>query len=111
METQKANTNLGDRYGMFPQLGAPLGFLCSTVIFVVLTELLSDSDFLTWGWHIPFIASAVLVVLGLYVRLQLTETPAWPSSAPWSSRSVCAFRSSPWCGIMGARSCWRRLPP
>jgi metabolite-proton symporter len=64
-------------YGMFPQLGAPLGFLCSTGIFVVLTATLSDADFLAWGWRVPFLASAVLVAVGLWVRLSLTETPAF----------------------------------
>lgn len=64
-------------YGMFPQLGAPIGFLCSTAIFLVLTQNLSDADFLAWGWRVPFLASALLVFVGLYVRLRLTETPAF----------------------------------
>jgi len=64
-------------YGMFPQLGAPIGFLCSTGIFLVLTKVLSEDDFSTWGWRIPFLASALLVFVGLYVRLQLEETPAF----------------------------------
>jgi metabolite-proton symporter len=65
------------RYGMFPQLGAPLGFILSTGIFVLLTEALSDADFLAWGWRVPFLASSVLVLVGLYIRLRLTETPAF----------------------------------
>jgi metabolite-proton symporter len=64
-------------YGMFPQLGAPLGFICSTGIFVILTEWLDDAQFIAWGWRIPFIASAALVFVGLYVRLKLEETPAF----------------------------------
>ncbi len=64
-------------YGMFPQLGAPLGFVCSTGTFLLLTYWLDEAAFLAWGWRIPFVASAVLVLLGLYVRLQLTETPAF----------------------------------
>lgn len=64
-------------YGMFPQLGAPLGFSCSTGIFLLLTEFLSESQFYEWGWRIPFLASALLVFMGLYVRLRLTETPAF----------------------------------
>src|SRR3954454_9646844 len=64
-------------YGMFPQLGAPLGFICSTGVFLLLTERLDDQQFLAWGWRIPFLASAALVFLGLYVRLQLEETPAF----------------------------------
>jgi MFS family permease len=62
---------------MFPQLGAPLGFVCSTGAFIVLTSVLSDADFLAWGWRIPFLASAALVGVGLWVRLTLTETPAF----------------------------------
>ena len=62
-------------YGMFPQLGAPLGFLGSTGIFLLLTQVMDDVQFMTWGWRIPFLASAVLVLVGLWVRLRITETP------------------------------------
>jgi MFS family permease len=60
---------------MFPQLGAPIGFLCSSGIFLLLTDRMSDTDFFAYGWRIPFLASAALVFVGLYVRLRLTETP------------------------------------
>ncbi len=56
-------------YGMFPQLGAPIGFLCSSAVFVILDAVLSDGDFLAWGWRVPFLASAALVGVGLWVRL------------------------------------------
>jgi len=62
-------------YGMFPQLGAPLGFFCSGGIFLLLSEWLTDDQFFTFGWRIPFLASAVLVIVGLYVRLTIRETP------------------------------------
>ena len=62
-------------YGMFPQLGAPLGFLLSNGSFLILGKFLSNEDFLSWGWRIPFIASAILVFVGLYVRLNIEETP------------------------------------
>src|ERR1041384_4994817 len=52
-------------YGMFPQLGAPIGFLFSGGIFLLLSEVLSDEQFFAFGWRIPFVASAVLVILGL----------------------------------------------
>ncbi|MCI1709333.1 MAG: MHS family MFS transporter [Chiayiivirga sp.] len=64
-------------YGMFPQLGAPIGFLCSTGSFLALTAVLSEADFLAWGWRIPFVASAALVFVGLWVRLRIQETPAF----------------------------------
>jgi len=62
-------------YGMFPQLGAPIGFLVSSGTFLLLSKTLSDQQFLDFGWRIPFIASALLVWVGLYVRLKITETP------------------------------------
>lgn len=62
-------------YGMFPQLGAPIGFLISSATFLLLSKTMSDQQFLSYGWRIPFLASAILVWVGLYVRLKLTETP------------------------------------
>jgi metabolite-proton symporter len=62
-------------YGMFPQLGAPIGFLLSGGVFLLLSELLTDEQFFRFGWRIPFVSSAILVLVGLYVRLTITETP------------------------------------
>ena len=62
-------------YGMFPQLGAPIGFLLSTGTFLLLSNTLSDEQFFNFGWRIPFVASAILVFVGLYVRLKIEETP------------------------------------
>ena len=62
-------------YGMFPQLGAPIGFLFSGSVYLFLSQYLSDEQFFNFGWRIPFLASAVLVIVGLYVRLTITETP------------------------------------
>jgi len=75
LATENAPRGKESWYGMFPQLGAPLGFFCSTGIFIGLTEKLSDAEFLAWGWRVPFLASAALVAVGLWVRLTLTETP------------------------------------
>ena len=68
-------------YGMFPQLGAPLGLLLSGGVFLILTETLTPQDFLSFGWRIPFIASSLLIALGLYVRLKISETPEFLSAA------------------------------
>ena len=62
-------------YGMFPQLGAPIGFLFSGTVFLLLSKWLNDAQFFAFGWRIPFLASAALVLIGLYVRLTITETP------------------------------------
>lgn len=64
-------------YGMFPQLGAPIGFILATGSFLVLGALMSEQDFMQWGWRIPFISSALLVIVGLWIRLKLHETPAF----------------------------------
>jgi len=64
-------------YGMFPQLGAPIGFFLSGSTFLILSQTLSDAEFFQYGWRIPFLASAVLVLVGLYVRLKITETPVF----------------------------------
>jgi metabolite-proton symporter len=64
-------------YGMFPQLGAPLGFFLSGGVFLLLSDWLTEDQFFAFGWRIPFLASAVLVLLGLYVRLTIAETPAF----------------------------------
>jgi len=64
-------------FGMFPQLGAPIGFLLSSGTFLILTNALTNEQFFDYGWRIPFVASALLVAVGLYVRLKLEETPAF----------------------------------
>jgi MFS family permease len=64
-------------YGMFPQLGAPVGFVCSATIFLAISAWLTNDQFFRFGWRIPFLASAALVLVGLYVRLRIHETPVF----------------------------------
>ena len=68
------------RYGMFPQLGAPVGFLASNGLFLLLGFFLTPEQFQAWGWRLPFLASALLVGVGLWVRLRLSETPAFAAA-------------------------------
>lgn len=68
------------RWGMFPQLGAPVGFIASNGLFLILGLTLSTEDFIEWGWRIPFLLSAVLVGIGLWVRARLAETPAFAAA-------------------------------
>jgi metabolite-proton symporter len=63
------------RFGMFPQLGAPVGFIAANGLFLLLGLVLTPDQFQAWGWRLPFLGSAVLVAVGLWVRLKLTETP------------------------------------
>ena len=70
---------------MWPQLGAPFGFILANGFFLLLTVLFHydsaqaqlQGDFLVWGWRIPFLASVVMVAIGLYVRFKLDETPVF----------------------------------
>ncbi|MEA3134654.1 MAG: hypothetical protein QOG17_2500 [Gammaproteobacteria bacterium] len=78
-------------YGSFPQLGAPLGFICSTGVFLLISTYLSNGELLKWGWRVPFLASAVLVLVGLYIRLQLVETPAFTRSLERGERVRVPF--------------------
>lgn len=75
LATENAPPDRKAWYGMFPQLGAPIGFLLSSGTFFILSKTMTDEQFLSYGWRIPFIASALLVWVGLYIRLKLTETP------------------------------------
>ena len=74
-------------YGMFPQLGAPLGFFCSGAIFLLLSRWLTNEQFFSYGWRIPFLASAALVLVGLYVRLTITETPVFRETITREARA------------------------
>nr|WP_245575345.1 MFS transporter [Gulosibacter molinativorax] len=77
LATENAPANKRAIYGTFPQLGAPIGFILGNTLFVILNFTLTNDQFMTWGWRIPFLLSAVLVIVGLWVRIQLTETPAF----------------------------------
>ncbi len=65
------------RFGMVPQLGAPIGFIAANGLFLLLGLVMTTEQFFAWGWRIPFLLSIVLVALGLWVRLKLGETPAF----------------------------------
>jgi metabolite-proton symporter len=83
-------------YGMFPQLGAPVGFLFSGSVFLLLSKWLADEQFFAFGWRIPFLCSAALVAVGLYVRLTITETPVFAAAlkdkAPVKVPMMAVFR-------------------
>ncbi|MCP2231116.1 MFS transporter [Erwinia aphidicola] len=77
LATENAPAKKRALYGSFPQLGAPIGFFFANGTFLLLSWLLTDEQFMTWGWRVPFILSAVLVLIGLYVRVSLHESPVF----------------------------------
>ena len=73
-------------YGTFPQLGAPIGFIIANGLFLALSLSMDPETFAAWGWRVPFLLSAVLVIVGLYVRLKLVETPVYQQSVERGER-------------------------
>src|SRR4051812_17224478 len=92
-------------YGMFPQLGAPIGFFFSGGVFLALSRGLTDAQSFAFGWRLPFLTSAVLVLVGLYVRLTITETPVFRDSLNRHERvkvpMVVVFRDHPMTLLLG----------
>lgn len=80
LAVENAPPNKRALYGMFPQLGAPIGFLLSGGVFLLLSRFLTEAQLFSFGWRLPFLTSAVLVLLGLYVRLTITETPVFEAA-------------------------------
>lgn len=101
------------RFGMVPQLGAPVGFIAANGLFLLLGLMLSEADFLAWGWRLPFLFSVALVGLGLWVRVKLTETPAFaramaheaPSGVPIAELAGSHLRAT-LAGTFGVIACF-----
>ncbi|MDQ0395079.1 MFS transporter [Labrys monachus] len=73
-------------FGMFPQIGPALGFFMANGLFLLLLLGMDDASFIAWGWRIPFLISAVLVAIGLYLRVSITETPAFRQAVARNER-------------------------
>lgn len=73
--TENAPAKKRALYGAFPELGAPLGFFLSNGLFFILESFLSPAQMISFGWRIPFLASALLVIVGFWVRERMQETP------------------------------------
>ncbi len=86
LATENAPEGKRSWYGMFPQLGAPVGLFLSSAVFWLLLHFISQEDFITWGWRVPFIASIVLIGIGLWVRLSITETPEFSEAVARKER-------------------------
>jgi MHS family shikimate/dehydroshikimate transporter-like MFS transporter len=77
MSTEYAPKERRGFFGSWPQMGVPAGLLLSTIVFKVVEGSMSESAFMSWGWRVPFLASAILVITGLVIRLKLMESPAF----------------------------------
>ncbi|MER7368581.1 MFS transporter [Nonomuraea wenchangensis] len=102
LATEHAPPGKRGLYAMFPQLGPSVGFVVANGLFLVLGEVLSEEQFDGWGWRLPFVASLLLVIVGLYVRLKISETPVF--QAAMDERRIARV---PFAGLM--RHQWRRV--
>lgn len=64
-------------FGSLPQLGSPAGLILATTVFSVLSYSLPNEDFMSWGWRVPFLLSVVLIVIGIFVRKRIPESPVF----------------------------------
>ena len=80
LAVENAPQGWAGRFGAVPQLGIPIGFIAANGTFLLLGLTLSDADLMAWGWRVPFLASAVLVAFGLWIRLRISETPAFQAA-------------------------------
>jgi len=106
LATENAPEGKRGWFGMFPQLGPSVGFLLATLSFLALSVFLTEPQFKSFGWRIPFFASALLVLVGLYVRFKLAETPAFAAVlAQKTTHSMplrALFHAAPRAVILGA---------
>ncbi|MGJ7530754.1 MFS transporter [Variovorax sp. GB1P17] len=77
MAVEHAPKNRRGLYGSFPQMGVPLGLLLSTGVFALVSYALTDEELLAWGWRIPFLASIVMIVIGMFIRMGVHESPVF----------------------------------
>ena len=91
LATEHATEGRRGFYSSFPQMGPAVGFLLSSGFFLVLTSTLSEDQFSSWGWRLPFLASIVLVAIGLYVRVSISETPVFMRAMETQTRARVPF--------------------
>jgi metabolite-proton symporter len=75
MAVEHAPSHRKGFYGSWPQLGAPLGLVLGTLVFSIVSGMMSNTQFNAWGWRLPFLFSMILVIVGLWVRFTVAESP------------------------------------
>ena len=75
--TESAPSDKRGYYGAFAQAGAPVGVILANLAFIITSSLVSEESFYSWGWRIPFLASAILIGISMYIQLNLEDTKAF----------------------------------
>src|SRR4051794_39664467 len=93
-------------WASWPQAGVPLGLLLSAGILALMAGVQTNADFLRWGWRVPFLLSAILVIVSWYIRNRVTESPMFEveieAEAPPSTPAIDVFRERPRAVLLGA---------
>src|ERR1700710_416811 len=99
LATEYAPAGQRGLYSAFPQLGPSVGFVLGNALFLVLNAAMSAEAFQAWGWRIPFLASAVLLAVGYYIRMRIAETPVFQAALQGNAQAEVPFLEL-----------WRRQP-
>ena len=99
LATEYAPAGQRGLYSAFPQLGPAVGFVLGNALFLVLNAAMSAEAFQAWGWRIPFLASAVLLAVGYYIRMRIAETPVFQAALQANAQAEVPFLEL-----------WRRQP-
>lgn len=87
MSVEHAPRSRRTLYGSFPQMGLPAGVILSSLMFLLIESVIAKNQFEQWGWRIPFLCSAVLIIIGLILRWRLTESPVFEAVQARKQRS------------------------
>src|SRR3712207_2605342 len=77
MAVEHSPANRRGFYGSWPQIGVPAGLLLANLVFLLVNRSMSEEAWLAWGWRIPFLLSIILIGVGMFIRLRISETPAF----------------------------------
>ncbi|MGI5498847.1 MFS transporter [Lentzea sp. CA-135723] len=89
MALEHAPSDQRNRYAGFPQMGTPAGLVLANTVFLITSTVMPSAAFTSWGWRVPFLLSAALVVVGLVIRMRVTETPSFAKAV--ERREIVAF--------------------
>lgn len=94
LATENAPKGKRALFAMFPQIGPPIGFIAASLIFILLSKMLTAEQMMSWGWRIPFILSIVLVGVGMYVRMSIIESHAFRNMVAKQSQAKVPLAST-----------------
>lgn len=105
--TEYASNDRRGFYGSFAQMGVPVGVILGNIAFLILSGAMPSEQFLAWGWRIPFLASALLIAVALYIQLKIEDTPVFRQLQERAATNADEGGSSPIVEVL--RDHWRQV--